>query len=263
MLRLLEQVLAWMGGRIAVLKRQHDVAARLMLRCLFGLVLYLATTTIRADEWSATLALTSDYLSRGQKRSSDPVPQVHIGWNGDRGWSAGLWASEMRLRSRRSPDSEIDFYLVRHARLSKDWRLSGQLTCYTFQGEAPFSSYDYVEFSATASFRDALALSVAFSPAYSSYSRLGDAHDKPMLSYELTGRHALSRQLQVTAGIGHQDLSEHFDAAYWYWSAGAEWSWRRLSLDLSYVDTDSTATRLFGYRSAADTWVATIAWRLH
>jgi uncharacterized protein (TIGR02001 family) len=217
-----------------------------------------------AGELTGSLALSSDYIVHGLRRSAgEPALQAHLGWLGDRGWSAGIWASTIELHPGTGPRRELDFYIAAQAQLSRDWRLSGRLTHYEFHKDSYFLSYDYTELAGTASFRDALFFSIAAVPNYSFYSiTRGAARDRLALTYELSARHPLSRQLQLTAGLGRADLRDLFGTSYWYWSGGAELAWKRLSLGVSYVGTDSSADRLFGHDLTGNTWVATAALRL-
>jgi uncharacterized protein (TIGR02001 family) len=221
------------------------------------------TRPAHAGEWTGSVALTSDYLVHGLRRSADkPAAQLHLGFVGERGWSTGVWASSVNLHPGRGPRQELDLYATAYAQVSRNWRLSGQLTHYEFIGDSPFLSYDYTEVAAAASFRDVLSLTVAAAPRYSFYSNGVAARDRSALTYELTGRHPVTRNVELTVGAGHSDLQDLFQASHWYWSGGVELGLKRARLGLSYVGTDSTARRLFGPQLAANTWVATFAYRL-
>jgi uncharacterized protein (TIGR02001 family) len=222
----------------------------------------LISQSTTAGEWTSSIALTSDYRFHGLQRSAgDPAAQAHLGFIGDRGWSAGAWASTVHLHPGPGPREELDFYAAAYLQLSRDWRIAGQLTHYEFLNDADLS-YDYTEIAATASFRDALSATVAAIPQYSFYSNGYAARDRMALNYEVSGRRPLSRNLQVTAGIGYSDLHDLFGASHWYWSTGAQVDSRRLSLGLSYIGTDSTAKQLFGPELAGNAWVATLAYRV-
>jgi uncharacterized protein (TIGR02001 family) len=216
-----------------------------------------------AGDWDLSVALSSNYLVHGLTRSSnEPAVQGHLGLTGDQSWSVGVWASTVNLHPGPGPDEELDFYVAKHWQLSRDWRVAGQLTHYEFREDSQFLSYDYSELSASVSFRDALALSLAVAPDYSAYTSRGVARDRAFITSELSGQHAVTRHLRLTAGVGYADLDDLFGTSYWYWSAGAELAWRRISLGVAYVGADAGAERLFGTQRAADTWVTTLAYRI-
>jgi uncharacterized protein (TIGR02001 family) len=227
--------------------------------CLLALSAGWFSCSAAAGEWTGSLALTSDYRVHGLQRSAGaPAAQAHLGFIGERGWSAGAWASTMELHTSSGPSQELDFYAAAYSQLSRDWRIAGLLTHYEFLND----SYDYTEIAATASFRDALSVTVAAAPQYSFYGNGYAARDRTAVNYEVSGRHSLSRHVQLTAGIGYSDLQDLFSASHWYWSGGAELGLRHLSLGLSYIGTDSTAKSLFGPKLAGNALIATLAYRL-
>jgi uncharacterized protein (TIGR02001 family) len=233
--------------------------------CLSALALSASAISQPAagGDWTSSLALTSDYLVHGLRRSADePAAQAHLGFVGERGWSTGVWASTVNLHPGRGPRQELDFYAAAYAQLSRDWRLTSQLTHYEFLNDSRFLSYDYTEIAATASFRDVLSATIALAPRYSFYSNGIAARNRMAVNYEISGSWPLTRNVQLTAGLGHADLQNLFQASHWYWSGGAELAWKRMRLGVSYVGTDSSAERLFGPKLAANTWVATLAYRL-
>lgn len=240
--------------------RLSGFAVRAALACSAALV----ANPAPAGDWDLSVAVSSNYLVHGRTRSSnEPALQGHLGTSSDRGWSVGVWASSVKLHPGPGPREEIDLYIAKDWQLARDWRVGSQLTRYEFRGDAPYLSYDYTELAASISFRDAVSASVALAPDYSAYSSsLGLARRRVLMTWELSGRHAVNRQLQLTAGIGRADLEDLFGAAYWYWSGGGELAWRRFSLGVSYIGADDTARRLFGSPQAGNTWVGTVAYRV-
>jgi uncharacterized protein (TIGR02001 family) len=222
-----------------------------------------AGTSATASDWHASVGVASNYLMRGLTRSSNgPAIQAHLGWTSDTRWSAGVWASTVEYRRAASPHQEFDFYVARAWQPARDWRLSAQLTRYESQGDSGLLPYDYTEVRAAVAFRDALSVSLALTPDYSFYSSRGLARDRMATISELTGQLPVSRNVRLTAGIGHSALEHPFGRSYWFWSAGTDMSWRRLSLAVSYVGADGTAERLFGNHAVGNDWVATLALRV-
>lgn len=219
--------------------------------------------TAHAAEWNANVAVASDYIVRGLTRSlRGAALQGSIGVEGEKHWAAGVWASSVELYEGAERHAEVDYYLSGELPLARDWRLGGQATRYEFTGESAFFSHDYSDLAVSLSFQDTVTASLAWSPDYSYYARWGPVSDATMMSYELSVRHSVNRHVQLVAGIGHTDFGSR-GRAYDFWSGGAEVSWDRLSLSLSYVSSDADARRLFDDLAARDSWVATISFRLH
>jgi uncharacterized protein (TIGR02001 family) len=217
--------------------------------------------TAHAAEWNANLAMASDYIVRGLTRSlNGAAVQGNIGVQGEKHWAAGVWASSVELHKGAGRHAELDYYLSGELALSRDWRLGGQATRYEFSGDSAFS-YDYTDLALSLSFQDTVTATLAWSPDYSYSPRGGRVADATMMTYELSARHPVSRHVQLAGGVGRVDLGSR-GYVYDFWSGGAEVSWERLSLSLSYVNSDAQAKRLFRDLAAQDAWVATISFRI-
>lgn len=232
---------------------------------------------VQAAEWNASLGLTSDYIVRGLTRSQhDGAVQGNVSLQGEQPWTAGIWASSVTLYDGGPRHAEVDYFLAGELPLSNDWQLGGQATRYQFIGGSSAVSYDYSELALSLSFQDTITASVSWSPDYtyvysypghSGYSGSGysggiAAATDTSVSYELTARHPLSRHVLAVAGVGHTELGDP-DRAYSFWSGGAEISWDRVALNLSYLSSDNDARRLFRNLASQNVWVATLSVRLH
>ena len=225
-----------------------------------------STATAAAAEWDASLGLTSDYLVRGLTRSQhDGALQGGVSLQGEESWTAGIWASSVTLQQGGPRHAEIDYFISGELPVSQDWRLGGQATRYQFAGASSAASYDYTEVALSLSYQDAITASVAWSPDYtyyySYYPAMFAAATDTAISYELFAKHPLSRSILAVAGVGRSELGGP-DRAYNFWSGGAEISWDRVALSLSYMSSDGDARRLFRDLAARNAWVATISVRL-
>jgi uncharacterized protein (TIGR02001 family) len=235
--------------------------SRLSRGACIAVVLFLAGGSASAADVDAGVAFATNYVVHGLSRSwNEGALQGHVALVGERGWSAGLWASSVELYPG-GPDSEVDYYLAGRWSPSRDWALSTRLTRYSFQGPTSFS-YDYTEVTASASFRERLTATIAYSPDHSFYSAQGVGIDEPALALEASVRQPLTRRINLMAGIGQRRLGAPVDGGYWYWSGGGEIAWQRLSLNLSYLGADRRAERLFYGLVPEEAWVATLAFRV-
>ena len=229
---------------------------------MWSVVATIVAGSAHAAEWNANVAVASNYIVRGLTRSLDhPAVQGSIGVQGEKHWAAGLWASSVELYEGAGRHGEIDYYLSGELPLSRDWRLNGQVTRYEFIAETTLFPYDYTEAAGSVSFQDTITATVAWSPDYPYYTRLGPVSGERVMSYELSARYPINRHVQVLAGVGHTDFDSQ-GRAYNYWSGGSEVSWDRFSLSVSYVSSDGDARRLFRDLATQDAWVATFSFRI-
>jgi uncharacterized protein (TIGR02001 family) len=234
-----------------------------LARLLAGL-LALSAMPATAREIQAHVSASSDYVVRGVSRSQgDPTLQAQVGTSFGAGGSAGVWFSTMNLNPGRGPNRELGLYLAHARSLDRDWALSGMLVAYRYAAQIPGLDYDYVEARVDLSWRERLQLSVAVSPDYSLGTRLGVARDSTTIDCTLTLVQPLSNAVTLSAGIGQFDLSDGLGLRYAYWSAGALYTGRRLSLALTYTGAEPVTRKMFNDVATGDRLIGTISWRLH
>ncbi len=217
-----------------------------------------------AQPLQAHLAVSSDYVVHGVSRSQgDPTLQAQVGADLGAGWSAGLSAATMNLNPGRGPNRELGVYLSRARSLDRDWTIAGTLAAYFYSAQIRGLPYDYHEAHLELSWRERVQLGIAISPDYSVGTRRGVARDSTALDYTLTVSQPLSQSVAVSAGIGQYDLSDGLGLRFTYWSAGAVYTGRRLSLALTWTDAEPITRTMFSAAATGERLIATISWRLH
>jgi uncharacterized protein (TIGR02001 family) len=223
----------------------------------------LASVGFDSARFNVDMAVSSDYVVHGITRSrGKPVVQAQLGWTGETGWMAGAWLSTIDLNPGRGPSREMDPYLAKRWTLSQDWSLRTDLTRYMFRPRSDYLSYDYTELRSALSFRDILDLAVSWAPDYSGHSWHGIANERTMLTYEASAHVPATRWLGLNAGIGRRDLQDAFGSSYWYWSAGTEANFERVSLAVTWIGSSYGARELYGSEYAGNRVVATVGLRL-
>jgi uncharacterized protein (TIGR02001 family) len=213
------------------------------------------------DSWGGSVAVTTDYIYRGiSQTDGNPAVQGSVQLQSLSGWSVGVWGSTVDFGSAFSPSYEIDLHAARAWAVSPDWSVQLALTHYHYL-DAPATDYDYDELLASLSFQQRITASVGWSPNTSRFGAGRVAENRRAISYELTLLQPLTAHWSLCAGAGHYDLRDLFDAGYWYWNAGIAFNWDALQIDLSHIDTDDAAERLFGYRASGNHWAAAFTWR--
>jgi uncharacterized protein (TIGR02001 family) len=232
---------------------------------LMGSVPAFAGPSFDSSRFNIDVAASSDYVVHGITRSQGkPIVQAQLGWTGESGWTVGTWLASIDLNPGPGPRSEIDPFIAKRWLLSRDWSLRTDATRYMFRPNLQWASYDYTELRAALSFRDLLDVAAAWSPDYTSYSPVsgGFVANRTMLTYEASAHFPATRWLALNAGIGRRDLQEVFGHSYWYWSAGTEATFQRLSFALTYIGSSYQARELYSTEYAGNRVVATLGFRV-
>jgi uncharacterized protein (TIGR02001 family) len=227
-----------------------------------GLVHSLPAAAEDQLRWGGSLSLTSDYVYRGLSQTEGrPAVQgaLHVG--SESGWSAGIWASTVNRAAGPGARSEIDLQLSKAWTLTQDWNLLLSANHYFYPNDNRAQPYEYDELVASLSYQNRLTATVSWSPNTSRFSRNEFARDRTARSYELTVLQPLAPAWSLYGGVGHYDLKDLFDDGYWYWNAGISYLVGKLQMDLSHIDTDHTARRLFDYEVSERHWAAAVSWR--
>jgi uncharacterized protein (TIGR02001 family) len=208
--------------------------------------------------WSASIAGTTDYVYRGVSQAYDNgALQVGINYQSAQGWFLGSWASNVAPYPFGTSAIELDLYTGVRRSLSDDFSAALSYTHYQYLDDSRPARYNYDELSVSMSYLDELIATVSYQPDSSSYSDLGFASRRPSFAYELAGRWPLPHGFALTAGTGYYDLQRLFDVSYWAANAGAQFTFRRLTIDLSHFFVDSTVDRLYEQADANGDWVLT------
>ena len=235
------------------------------MRALPFLLCAVVLTATAADRIGGSVGVTSDYRLEGLSLSANTAAvqaELHFQQPAeDRGaWYAGLWASSVRLSNQSSSSAQIGAFVGRQWALGPDWQGSIGISHYAHPWNALLKHYDYDELTVTASFRDRLKLTAAYSPDTDLYSHSGFTENRRSLAYEVAGMVPVWGPLAASAGIGFRDVTSFFGTGYWYGSAGLAYDRGRLHASVLRIQTDTTARRLF-YSDIVDPgWVGTLLW---
>ncbi len=213
---------------------------------------------------SGSATLTSDYRFRGVSQTDEEMAvQGGFAITHESGFYVGTWAANLSgWGTFGGANMELDLFGGYKARLSDSATLDVGLTWYMYPGGADKSDFGepYVKLTGTTG-PATLTAGVAYAPkqqalgswyftgADAAAGVYGDAGDKEDNLY-LWGDAALAiAGTPITAkvhvghswgneGLGPNATSVTPTGSYWDWSLGADTSWKNLTLNVSYVDTD-------------------------
>ena len=234
--------------------RRTSVASIVSLTMAGGL---LSAFPAAAADVSGSIAITTDYIYRGQSHSAgQPAAQAGIQFHSS-GWNAGLWGSSVDFQNGAGGAYELDLQAGYTWQLNQDWSMQLGVVHYAYLDDRD-TGYDYDEVTASISYQQRATASVSWSPNTSKRTYQGFVWDQQALAYELSLLQPLHSRWSAYAGLGYYDLNDLVDTGYWYWSAGLAFTWQNVQVDVLHIDSDSTAARLFDSDSR---WTAALTWR--
>lgn len=196
-------------------------------------VLFAQTPPLYANDLSATLSLTSDYVFRGISLTDGPALQGSIDYAFDNGFSIGSWTSNYDYDS--AADRELDYYLNYSRGLSGDVILSAGTSRYTFFHE---HSIDYNEYQLGLS-RGPLDAKAWYAVDYGGSN--GDAQ-----YFEIGFNTALPMEISLELRAGHSVFDTQIGINdYTDFLVAAKKTFDRLDSEIRITDTDETQ---FGHR---------------
>ncbi len=223
------------------------------------------STHVRAaDEWGGSVALTSDYFVRGISRTSDNAAlQLDLHYSNPNGFVAGVFASNTQINRSEPKDAELSGFVGFAWNLDEAWRARVLASHYAYPWNRAGSHYDYDELDLDLSYQRWLHFELGFSPNAPRYlpypySELTGVSEK---SAEVSAQRQIFGKFSLTAGVGYSFLDGPESRGYGYWSGGAAYDFRSLTLALAYVNTTAGAKALFYNAAANGQWMGTLLWR--
>jgi uncharacterized protein (TIGR02001 family) len=239
------------------------VRLRAALALLAGLVC-VATQTRAANEWGGSAALTSDYFVRGISRTSnDAALQLDLHYSNPNGFVAGVFASNTQIDRSEPRDVELSAFVGFVWNIDEAWRSRVLASHYAYPWNRMGSHYNYDELDLDISYQGWLHFDFGYSPNSPRflpfpYPGLIGVTEK---SAEVSAQRQVFGKLSLTAGVGYSLLDGPESSGYVYWSGGAAYDFRSLTLALAYVNTSAKAKTLFYNVAATGQWTGTLIWR--
>jgi len=205
-------------------------------------------TSLIPGEFSANVALTTDYRFRGISQT-DENPAVQGGFDysvtvaDPVALYAGIWASSVDFQDGDQAQVEIDYY----GGVTAEYMGIGidvGLIYYTYPGASSGLDYDYLEAMIALSYSpmDGLTLGVGYNYSPDYFGSSGNFH-YPNVSAEYAPDLGLPLPLAFSATYGYNSIDDEaaFGArTYHDWSVGVATSYKFIELKLQYVDNDLT-----------------------
>ena len=240
------------------------VRPRAAVALLIGVGCIATQTCARLTSGAVRLALTSDYFVRGISRTNDNAAlQLDLHYSNPNGFVAGVFASNTQIDRSEPNDAELSAFVGFAWNLDEAWRARVLASHYAYPWNRAGSHYDYDEFDLDVSYQGWLHLDLGFSPNTPRYlpfpySELNGVTEK---SAEVSAQRQIFGKFSLTAGVGYSFLEGPESGGYLYWSTGAAYDFRSLTLAFAYVNTSAGAKALFYNAAASGQWMGTLIWR--
>jgi len=229
---------------------------------IFLAALLLAQSSVAAETWGGSLAVTSDYLVRGISRSNQgPATQADLHVATDTGFIGGVFASSAQFDSSDERSAELSAFLGLAWQLSDAWRAKLLASYYGYLHNDSGSQYNYAEIGFEAAFDDWLNVDAVFSPDEPRYIYGRGISGVAVKSAEISIHTPWRHRVAATTGVGYSEYSGPGGGGYAYWSAGGIFDLAPWSISLAYVNTSAEAAVLFFDEAAHNRWTATVIWR--
>ncbi|WP_337187424.1 TorF family putative porin [Phenylobacterium sp.] len=197
----------------------------------------------RAGDWGglfSAVMLASDYRYQGVSNSNNgPAMQGYVHWWRPDNWYAGVFATQVDYGYAQGPDFELDLYAGRHFVLDGGrTRLTGEVMATVFPDDrTPGPTLNFVQVKAVARRTEG------------PWTFAGAASFVPEASYgggrawrlESEAHYAVRPGLKAKALAGRAWRERGVDRSYW--SLGAEATWKTVTVEVKYQDTDLSKRR--------------------
>ena len=196
-------------------------------------------TAQAADTWSANVAVTSDYIYRGESLSDgNPAVQGSVDWNSAdasvlSGLHASLWGSSVDFGAGDPAKAELSG-TVGYGGTIGVIDVDAGITYTAYPGVSAALNYDYLETYISVGTHvgtTALTAAVNYAPAYS-----GDTGRAIFVNVE--SETPLNESFAFVGAVGYADLRPQAGENYAYWSAGLKAAFGEYTAGVRYHGTD-------------------------
>jgi uncharacterized protein (TIGR02001 family) len=184
---------------------------------------------------------TTDYVFRGVSQNDEHFTlQGAFDYSHESGFYAGAWISKVDFGDA-GPNAELDTYLGFSFPIGETLKGDVQLLRYNYIGGNNGSDFEYNELIAKLTYADFITGTIGYSNDVFATGETG-------IYYALQAKHAWESGFTLFGGAGFYDLNDAYAAADGYvdWNLGVSQTFGPVEVALTYTDTDSDGSDLFG-----------------
>jgi uncharacterized protein (TIGR02001 family) len=211
---------------------------------------------------TGSLGLTSDFVYRGLSLTrGEPTGQASLDVEFANQFYAGGFIAGADPNPGPSPAVEMDLWLGRYWRLTRDLSFDVRFSQYTYPDDPRRVNYNRSEITGTLGLRDRFFVAAVYSPntqALGSSPGYGDGH---VWAVELSARQPLSDRFSLSAGVGHYSLEDVFLDSYQYFNVTLIGSFEPFELQVAWLGSNGLEPAVFSSDSTGNRVAVTALWR--
>ncbi len=195
---------------------------------LFTIASFVILSTSQAyAQLSIDGTLTSDYVFRGISASDEEAAlQINFNYGFSSGAYAGVWASTLS----ETDDQEVDYFVGYNNKINDELSYDVNYTFYSYHGLGLAQSIDYGELIFNVTYNDMINFVLGYANDF------GNA-DETGIYVAVGGSHSFNESTALNVGVGSYSFDETTED-YIHYHVGVSKSFEKISLDLTYHDTD-------------------------
>ncbi|GAB6042439.1 TorF family putative porin [Endothiovibrio diazotrophicus] len=198
------------------------------------MVALLAGSAVAQAEWSANVALTTDYVWRGYSQSDEsPAIQGGIDYNHESGFYVGTWASNVDFGPANDADMEWDLYGGFSGELANGLGYDLGLVYYGYPDSTATESWLEGYLNLSYALTDMVTLNGGLAYSSDVYGMSEDA-----IYYNAGLDFSLPQDFGLSASVGYYDDDDKVFNNYTDWKLALTKSFNSFDFELGYTDTD-------------------------
>lgn len=249
------------GLRMA-LRETLPVMRRIRTYLLVGIA---GLGTVQAGESrviTGSIGVTSDFVYRGLSLTrGKPTGQASLDVEFANQFYAGGFLAGTDPNPGPSPALEMDVWLGRYWRLTRDLSLDVRFSQYTYPDDPRRVNYNRSEITGTVGVRNRFFVAAIYSPNTQALGSSPGYGDGDVWAVELSARQPLSDRFSLSAGVGHYSLEDVYLDSYNYYNVTLTGTFEPFELQVAWLGMDGMAPHVFTTDSTGSRLAVTALWR--
>jgi uncharacterized protein (TIGR02001 family) len=229
---------------------------------LAGITAFGAAQAGESRAITGSIGLTSDFVYRGLSLTrGKPTAQASLDVEFANQFYVGGFVAGTDPNPGPSPAVEMDIWLGRYWRLTRDLSFDVRVTQYTYPDDPRRVNYNRSEITGTMGLRNRFFVAAIYSPNTQALGSSPGHEDGDAWAVELSARQPLGDRFSLSAGIGHYSLEDVFHDSYEYFNLTLTGTFDPFELQVAWLGMDGMEPDVFTRDSTGSRLAVTALWR--